>query len=364
MKIGALAASGWVIVLAGCGLAANPQPPTLWLPKPVGDLQAARVGDEVLLRWKMPTHTTDNVELRGPQRAHICWIRPQGQTAVFNQKLCRAAGDGSFAPDKRVEFDAPLPADLQQGTPGAVAFFVELDSPAGKTAGPSNAAWAATGTAPPPVTNLELQAAPDGVVVRWNKAAPEPGTTMRIQRALIPPLKARKPSADNGVQPPPEQLLEVDLSPGDPGGALDRDAALDHVYRYTAQRVRRVAVDGRTLGIAGLPSEPVTLEARNIFPPAVPQGLVAVSDGQAHAIDLSWRPDSGPALAGYVVYRQDVTAGSSWERISGAAPVVAPSFEDRNVMAGRQYAYAVSAVDRDGNESARSAEVSEQLPQS
>ena len=43
--------------------------------------------------------------------------------------------------------------------------------------------------------------------------------------------------------------------------------------------------------------------------------------------------------------------------------VVAPSFRDAAVLPGHTYAYSVSALDRDGNESPRSAEVEETLPQ-
>lgn len=364
MRITALAASGWLVLLAGCGLAANPQPPTLWLPRPVRDLQATRVGGEVQLHWQMPRHTTDNVELRGPQRAHICWMQAQDVSAHFEDKLCQSAGNESFAPDKPVRFIAALPPHLEQGTPGAAVFYVELESPAGKTAGPSNPAWVATGEAPPAVTGLELQTVADGVVLHWNKAAAQPHLTMRIQRTLMILPKAAKASQRNGAPPVPEQTLEVDLSGDDPGGALDHDASLDHLYRYTAQRVLGVTVDGKTLEIAGVPSEPVTIAANDVFPPAIPQGLAGVADQQAKAIDLSWRPDTAPNLAGYIVYRRGVTAGSGWERISGKAPVVAPAFEDHDVSSGNQYAYAVSAVDQDGNESARSPEIMEELPQS
>lgn len=364
MKLAVLAASGGMVLLAGCGLAASPKPPTLWLPQPVRDLQAVRAGDDVQLRWRMPRHTTDNVELRGPQRAQICWEQAQGQRLVFHQEQCHAAGGGSFAPDKPAELSIQLPGELKQGAPGAAAFFVLLESPAGKTAGPSNAAWAATGTAPPEVTGLELQAASDGVVVHWDKAAPEAGMTMRLQRTLIVPAKAPRPSEKNAAPLPMKQTLEVELSESDPGGAVDDDAALDHIYQYTAQRVRQVTLDGRTLELAGPLSEPVTIEAKDVFPPEIPEGLAAVADEQAKTIDLSWRPDTAPDLAGYVVYRRDVTAGTGWERISGNAPIVPPSYDDHQAMAGHQYGYAVSAVDEDGNESGKSAEVLEELPQS
>ncbi|MGA7886150.1 MAG: fibronectin type III domain-containing protein [Acidobacteriaceae bacterium] len=364
MKIAALAASGWLVVLAGCGLAANPQPPTLRLPKPVNDLRAARVGDEVQIRWRMPRHTTDNVELRGPQRARICWMRPQTQTVVFDSRLCRMAGSESFEPDKPAEFSVALPAELTEGAPGTVAFFVELENAAGKTAGPSNAAWSVTGAAPPAVTGLDLKTVPDGVVLHWTKGAPEPETSMRIARTLITPPKAPTPNQKNGAPPIQEQTLEVDLSHEDPGGAVDHDASFDQLYRYTAQRVERVTVDGRKLELAGVPSEPATIDAKDVFPPAVPAGLAAVADEQARSIGLSWRPDSDADLAGYVVYRRDLSAGTNWERISGHALLVPPSFEDRNITVGHQYAYAVTSVDQDGNESVRSAEVTEELPPS
>jgi fibronectin type 3 domain-containing protein len=107
----------------------------------------------------------------------------------------------------------------------------------------------------------------------------------------------------------------------------------------------------------------VTIDAKDVFPPEVPAGVAAVADAQARAIDLSWTPDTDADLAGYVVYRRDVTAGTAMERISGKSLVVPPSFGDTTVVAGHRYAYAVSAVDQDGNESARSGEVEEELPE-
>lgn len=358
-----LAASGWAILLAGCGLAANPLPPTLWLPEPVKNLTAVRAGDQVELHWTMPRHTTDQVELKGLQRAHVCWVDNLKTALHFDPGACHGDGDGEFAPDKPATFTAQMPAELTTGTPRGVSFFVELENRAGRTAGPSNAAWIATGAAPPAVADLRLEAQPDGVEVHWRPAAPEPGMVMRLHRTLVNKPKAPKPGEENGAPPPQEQTLEVDLSRSDAGGAQDLDASLDHLWRYTARRVLKVDVDGHALEIAGVASEPVTVDAKDVFPPAVPAGLTTVVDEQARAIDLSWTPDTAADLAGYFVYRMDVTSGSAWEKISGPAPLVPPSFEDRNVAPGRLYAYAVSAVDRDGNQSARSKAVEEELPQ-
>jgi len=376
------AVSGLAVVLAGCGLAANPQPPTLWLPAPVKDLTAARAGDQVHLHWTMPKNTTDKVALKGDQRAHVCWasealpkpttVGKPGKTApaaatLVVAKACRAAGDGMFPPDKPADFTAKLPAELTTGEPRAVGFYVELQNHAEKTAGPSNAAWVAAGAAPPGVTGLRVETRAAGVVLHWETAAPLTGMALRIHRELEPGAGTAKPVAKpdlgNGVPPPDVQVLEVDLDKGDPGQALDRDAPLDHVWKYSAERVVRLEIEKHALEIAGPASEKVMIDAKDVFPPAVPAGLAAVADAEARAVDLSWTPDTDADLAGYAVYRRDTMAGGAMERISGSALVVGPSFGDVKVVAGRRYVYAVTAVDADGNESARSGEVEEGLPQ-
>lgn len=368
----AASASFGLILLAGCGLAANPQPPTLWLPEPVRDLTGARVANQVHLYWTMPKNTTDKVALKGDQAAHICWTSgaapapgKSASAAVPSTGLpgCIAVADAMFAPAKPAEYVAQLPGGLTSGTPRAVSFFVELRNRAGKTAGPSNPVWIATGPDPSAVSDFSVTTQARGPVLHWQPAAPEPGLVLRIHRTLVTQRGAAKPSESAGTPPPQEQTLEVELGASDSGQAIDRDAALDHVYRYTAERVLRVDVDHHALEIAGPPAQPFTIDAKDIFPPAVPAGLAVVADEQNHALDLSWTPDTDPDLAGYVVYRRDVTAGTSAERISGKGLVAPPSFEDKAVVAGHRYAYAVSAVDQDGNESARCAEVEEGLPQ-
>ena len=374
-----------VVLLAGCGLAANPQPPTLWLPAPVKDLTATRAGNEVHLHWTMPKQTTDKVALKEEQRAHVCWVSgaaaksqvgkagvgtkrlaPVQAAPALDAKACRAAGDGMLAPDKPADLTVKMPAELLTGTPQAVSFFVELQNHAGKTAGPSNAALVATGAAPAEVKGLRLEARAEGVALHWD---PEPEAkagedlVLRILRELVAKPGAEKANESSGVPPAERQVLEVDLGKGDPGVALDRDAVLDHEWKYWAERVLRVNADGQEVEIAGEPSQTVMIDAKDVFPPAVPAGLAVVADAEAKAIDLSWTPDTEADLAGYVVYRRDVTAGTEMQRISPKGLVVPPSFVDATVLVGHRYAYAVSAVDEDGNESGRSGEVEEEIPQ-
>jgi fibronectin type 3 domain-containing protein len=149
--------------------------------------------------------------------------------------------------------------------------------------------------------------------------------------------------------------------------AFDSSIQFGETYEYRAQRVARVTVNGETLELAGPLSAPVRIAAVNVFPPVVPRGLAAVATAGAEsagpAIDLNWQPGTEADLAGYVVYRRETVATeSSWQRISPAQPVPAPGFHDANVRPGHTYLYAVSAIDQQGHESARSAEAEETVP--
>jgi hypothetical protein len=339
-----------LLMMTGCGTQAAPQPPSLKLPEPVVDLTAVRHGDTVRLHWTMSRRTTDKVILKADQDAHICRRVETGP--------CETAGDLRIAPKAPADFVDHLPAALISGPPRLVTYVVELRNQKGQTAGPSNAAYTAAGAAPPPLVPFSAAAQAEGVLLQWKSAGGE--ETVRIHRELVVKPGAPKPSETSGSPPPLVQTLEV--TGKDHGQTLDGDAALDHTYRYFAERVVKLTITGHAFELLSAPSETVTIDAHDVFPPHVPEGLQAVADPDAHAIDLSWAPNTEPDIAGYVVYRREAASSAAPVRISPAS-VTAPSFRNSDPVDGRRYAYSVSAVDRDGNESPRSAEVEESLPQ-
>ena len=70
-----------------------------------------------------------------------------------------------------------------------------------------------------------------------------------------------------------------------------------------------------------------------------------------------------PRVAGYRVYRHDLDgeAASAWLLLDSVLVPVA-GYRDLTVVAGRRYAYRVTAVDSAGNESTQSDEVVETAP--
>ena len=414
-RTAAVFAAGFAL-LAGCASPGPPLPPSLKLPEIVAasGLSATREGDQVRLHWTTPTRTTDKLLIVGPITAEIC-RETVSTSAVAAQNPRRNAIMPPCSPVARVQVAAgasdavdTLPASLTAGRAMLLAYRVQLLNAVGRTAGPSPAVFAASGTAPPPLQDFRGKPTKAGAVLEWRskpsrlvdlndhpefiaRMAAETETggteTVELDRTMVEnqgaAVKATPAAADStrlsgllGAQKEPlESRLRVDsgtAKAADPGGTIDRSALIGHTYRYTAQRVRSVVVGGQTLELRSLPSAEVTVAMHDEFPPDAPAGLVAVpgfagetDQPRKPAIDLSWEPNPEPRITGYRVYRQnrdaEGEAPSAWQRLDAELVPVA-AYRDATVVAGRKYAYRVTAVNQAGIESPRSEEVVETAP--
>lgn len=369
-----LAAMGWgaamAVLMAGCALESAPMPPSLKIPTPVKNLTAARAGDAVTLKWTMPERATDKVLLEGRQRVEICRLAGPVPGAKANDgdkgSRCEAAGSEMLLPGAKAKFVDHLPGALTAGAPRLLAYAVRVYGPYKRVDGYSNRATVVAGAAPAAVGAVSAETRADGVVLKWQPKAAEPGMEMRMVRTLAPAQgKGAKASSHRtlmmGEGPVERQVLEVSLAQQDAGQALDRHARLDHIYKYVLQRVVKLKVNGASAELAGAKSAPVTVDAKDVFAPSVPEGLAAVADAEAGAIDLSWEPSPESDVAGYIVYRR--VEGRSWRRISPEGKLVTvPAWTDETAQRGVRYQYSVVAVDRDGNQSGKSSSVEEELP--
>ena len=343
-------------LLSGCGTPAAPQPPSLNLPNTVSDLSAIRTGNQIALTWTNPKRNTDKTVIKGDSTTRICRRDGSGD--------CSSVGaDLMVAPGKAGSFTDTLPDSLATGSARPISYFVELRNKKGRSAGLSNAATVLAGEAPKPVDGLKAEVRKQGVVLNWT--ADGENSAVRLERKLLTPPASK--SQHGPLAPPSEAIKETLLvdSGAEHGRAIDETVRFGEKYEYRAQRVNRVDVNGKTLELAGEFSAPIDIEAKNVFPPAVPTGLVAVAtageNGGAPAIDLSWQPEIDADLAGYVVYRRE--GDGDWQRVSPAPPAIEPGFHDAGVQPGHTYRYAVSAVSKEDHESDRSVEAQETVPQ-
>ena len=262
-QAGAIAAVA-VMLLAGCASPGPPLPPSLKLPEIATDLTARRVGDQVLLHWTTPTHTTDKLLIRGMVTAEIC--RAAGAS------VAQAPAATARRPEKAATSECPAVVVRQTVTPGAsdavdplpesltagparlLEYRVQLKNAAGRTAGPSPAAVAVAGAAPEMVEDLQATQAKQGVVLEWRRAAGS-GETVELERTTVSVPGASAAASQRmdalpgaGKEPAESHFRAGEAAGGvDAGGTVDRTAEIGAAYRYTAQRVRSVAVSGQTL---------------------------------------------------------------------------------------------------------------------
>jgi hypothetical protein len=350
-EIGGVGAALLAGALSGCASPGPPKSPTLNLPGEVTKLTAVRRGTQVELAFGLPQKNTDKLPLKGD---HV--------TASF----CRAVDAGKCLPVagvKPVEFALmtngqaavaelkdSLPVELSSGAARVLAYRVELFNAVGKTAGFSDAVYAAGGAAPTTVEGLTAQGSRLGVVVSWKPVAGDESVVALRREELAPkPVDAKGKKTDSVVW----LGVEGEAAKVDGGMVLDSNAATDESYRYVAERRRTVQLGGRSLEMRSELSIGVVYVLHDVYPPPVPTDLsgAAFADASGRtAVDLIWQPVEDAGLSGYNVYRAAAEDAGRGKKLNGEA-VKLPAFHDVLPGVGR-YKYSVTAVDAKGNESA------------
>ncbi len=179
-------------------------------------------------------------------------------------------------------------------------------------------------------------------------------TGYRIYRGELDPSSAEAASTDFSKAKWKSPLTL--LAPSDDTSYRDTLFDFGKTYAYVVRSL--VLVEGNALESSD--SVSVIVSARDTFPPAAPQNLVAagvLSGAPAGSVlvDLSWSINLETDLAGYRVYRSERqdTRGV----LITPDLLLTPAYRDTSVEPGHRYWYSVTAVDRAGNESEPSAAV-------
>jgi hypothetical protein len=344
--------------LTGCGTPGAPLPPSLGIPKPVGDLRATRKGDTVNLTWSAPTDTTDGALVRKPGKMQVSRIvSDNGLTGRTTQVV----GDVPLEPAlKEPEPPAPTAQDsiasLLQAPDGNFAVYSVLSqNGSGKSSGPSNLAAVPLVPTLPPPARVEATAVPLGISLSWDQApSPENRSHLTSQYAY------RVMRREQGAKASPVMVKQLNAG-GGAAAFVDTGIEWQKHYDYWVTPVTLWQGAGKKGVVEGNDSPTTQIFADDKFPPDAPVGLQAVFSGLADQpfIDLAWTPNTEPDLAGYNVYRH---SGDEPPVKINTELVKTPAYRDTTVKPGTKYFYSVSAVDLRNNESGKSAETSESVP--
>jgi len=347
-------------LLTACASMNPPLSPSLELPKPPTDLRASRKGDRVSLTWTIPTSTTDRQTIHTVGSTQICRsVAPEitqcgtpvgelpPQTVPSASKTGSKPAPGSFTDT----LPAALPSDVPTAT---VTYAVQVLNREGRGAGLSNRVRVPLVRTLPPPQEFQARLTAQGIVLSWtSEAAPQDS-----EPSIHYVVRVHRNALDSE-----ERSLVGEVPLGGDHTLTDSSFEWEKTYQYRAQTVTVIHETNKPeVQIEGSDTPGKFIFADDVFPPAIPAGLQAAfsGPGQQPFVDLIWAPNTDLDLAGYNVYRHE--PGTAPVRLNSEL-VKTPAYRDTAVVPGRTYLYSVSAVDLRGNESTRSEDAVQSVPQ-
>ena len=412
MELSAISALIVVIAIAlatvACGKKGPPLPPLIRLPAPP-DVQANRRGSSVELAVVVPGANADGSRPANISRVDIYAItapvtisdadllKHGTRVASLPVKAPRNPDDVAEQDEPVEEVEAPIgdgldqgtgttvrdelssaalvPADLGAAAKRAAAVPVQPEGPLvgvtglgpvrlyvgvgvntkGKPGRPSRRAAVSLQPAPPPPPSPTITYDDKAITVVWAPAGtPGPPSASAGNEPDVPVLESRtigpmRPALGYNVYDTTSGALLTPMPVAEPRFA-------DNRIEWGAERCYGVrAVDpSNGLFVESEAREPRCIKLVDMFPPAAPKDLKAVST--EGVISLIWDANTESDLAGYVILRALAPADRLDPLVT--APVLETSYND-TVQSGTRYVYAVQAVDKAGNTSPPSNRVEE-----
>jgi hypothetical protein len=260
---------------------------------------------------------------------------------------------------KSATASSPLPPQSQSADAYAI-YAVQVENDRGRSAGLSNQVQvpaAPSSTINEPVT---ARVTADAVIVSAPITTNGSGVPQSLQ------LRRKEANSPQEITVSTTPLTVESAGQAKSTELRDESFVWEKNYTYRVVLTASAKLPSGPVSFEGAGSQPVSVFAHDIFPPAVPAGVQAVYSGsfpgQQSSIDLTWNPDTDRDIAGYFVFRRRGDEPASAARKLNPQPIIPPAYRDTDIQPSNSYLYSVSAIDQRGNESARSEEASESVP--
>jgi hypothetical protein len=363
--------------VSGCASPGEPTTRRPPIPTSIGDLTAKQQGNDVILTFALPTQSIDHHPLKQTPTVQVYWLVTPVIAATNANSAASApskpvllatlppATVDSLTVNRAVTFIEPLnAADFGGQTSLNAVYMIRTYEKEKKPSSDSNAVAITLHPSYPAIADAKADNARDGVGINWTPPTQTiTGTTppingYRIYRATAADAShvttPGAPAANGKV--PLQRVADAAAPP-----FLDTQIELGAHYVYS---VRTLAKYGDAQ-LESSDSNLTDVTAKDLFAPAAPEGLIVTlipaqaASGGAPAspayLDLSWAIAPEHDVVGYNVYRAENSGAKGVKQNPELLPT--PAFRDMNGVPGHVYYYAVTAVDRAGNESAPSAPV-------
>lgn len=354
----------WVAALtgaAGCGRKLPPEAPLQVLPAKVEPVRLSQEGSDAVLRFPYPSRTSTGTALEGLTKVTVyreLLPAPQGAMVPPSPAGALREREERLFLTRAEKVRELTRLDLDAMTSGGDVIVRDSLSTlfAGKRLGRVFLRYGVTATR----DQRKVSEISPLVTIRPLVPPGEPtGLTALVEEGLVC-LEWERPAAMlDGTKPVTVEAYAIFRRECVPGAEpvyeepiafeklewfVDRTVQPDRKYCYTV----RGTPPGASRPIAlGPPADEVTADTRDVFPPPRPEEFQILPEVDGNR--LVWNPVLAPDLDHYQIYRRSGPS-APWERLPFATSDTTWFDAGRDLHA----IYAVSAVDRSGNESRKS----------
>lgn len=341
-----------IILLASisCGKKGSLQPPLARVPKKIEVFDLIQRGDKIILEWQNPTAYTDGSPLAEMAEVEI-WIgrgdkrslkegkfeqSAERLTSLRNEEFSKQGKEG--ASNRQTYLYKLSGEDLK--SPG-LTFGLRVKDKKRRKSAFSNFLFIKPEILSLPPQDLKAAVFEDRIELSWS--APEKN------------IDDSSPARVNGYN---VYLVDEDGLPVRLNSALAAEKKYDDrnfLFGNTSRYFVRASVTDTPPFLESEDSRVLEVLAKDTFAPAAPSGLVTIAT--ENLISLSWDSNREQDLAGYRVWRRQ--EGEDEFILLTSQPIRENAYNDTAVEKKKRYYYAITALDKSGNEGPKSAAVSD-----
>ncbi|HEV7764496.1 MAG TPA: hypothetical protein VGQ76_05805 [Thermoanaerobaculia bacterium] len=371
-----------LLLVLACGKRGDPRPPVPVIPKATTDLLVTQRADQVILSWSYPALTTAGKSLTDIRRITVFrYVEALPVATAIDPKPSIPASIDSSTPQPILLFskipqlpqaqfiklseriDSIEKANLANATAGAKLVYTDKPPFRSSDGRPVRVTYAVVtegATARGEISNLAIlvplpvatppagltaTAKPEGITLTWQ----EPKTSVSGEEAPII-------SGYRIYRSAPGETLNEFAAPINAPAA--RAATYTDTPPYGEYEYRVTAIASEDPLLQSNASEPARVVYRDLIAPPAPATVTPLVE--LNAIRIIWEPVEATDLAGYRVYRME-GVGHTDIRDTGAAgtiqlvpqPMTETTYLNKPVTLGIAFRYAITSVDKTGNESAK-----------
>jgi hypothetical protein len=356
-----------LLLVAGCASPGQPIERKPLVPQAVKDLAAVQSGNDVILTFTLPSETVDHRPLEQAPAIEIYRdfqlllgadeIHPQVPANPTLLVTIPSAMVDRYATQRHIRYADPIPAIIYAANVERKPVYVVRTRASSKTASAnSNPVALRPFPMPDPISDLKAEVTQSAVVLTWTPPQKDPTGAAPAIAGYHLYRQENEPGTTAETKPSPVI--------GEPDAASTSFSDSNFEFGKTYTYLIRSVVQTPNGPLESADSNVLVVTPKDVFPPAAPLGLVVAvvlaQGGTPAHLELSWAISPETDVAGYNIYRSE-QAGAPGTRLNNEL-LLAPAFSDMNIQPGRRYFYSVTAVDRSGNESPKSAVVSGGVP--